>query len=80
MKNLTMDGIIIDLPTALEHYKASVGSTTLKERHRAIFEERFGIKDGVAKTYTEVGTRFNISSTRVRQLCAFVFHKVGIES
>ena len=75
-----MDDTTISISTALEHYKASVDSLPIRERHRAIFEERFGIKDGVAKTYAEVGKKFNISSTRVRQLCALVLHKVGIES
>lgn len=80
MKNLTLDGVAIDLPTTLERYKALVGNAPLKERHRVIFEEKFGIKDGIAKTYTDVAKKFNISSTRVQQLCAFVFFKVGIES
>jgi RNA polymerase primary sigma factor len=77
MKKMTISGTTIDVPAALEQYKLSSNSANLKERDRAIFEERFGIKDGIAKTYAEVGKKFKISATRVEQLCARTLFKIG---
>ncbi len=79
MRNLTVNDIPIDLPTALEQYKRLNRSAKIQERDRVIFEEKFGIKDGVSKTYVEVGRKFNVSPTRVRQICGRTFFRVGIE-
>ena len=78
MKKMTISGTTIDVPVALEQYKLSGGSAGLKERHREIFEEKFGVRDGVAKTYAEVGKKFNISAARVGQLCALVLFRIGV--
>jgi RNA polymerase primary sigma factor len=41
---------------------------TLDERERKILELRFGIMDGTTRTLEEVGTEFNVTRERVRQI------------
>ncbi len=41
---------------------------TLDERERRILELRFGITDGTTRTLEEVGTEFNVTRERVRQI------------
>lgn len=41
---------------------------TLSDRERVIIECRFGLKDDIPKTLEEVGTHFNITSTRIQQI------------
>ncbi|MBP7163855.1 MAG: RNA polymerase sigma factor RpoD [Candidatus Omnitrophica bacterium] len=41
---------------------------TLDERERKILELRFGIHDGTSRTLEEVGTEFNVTRERVRQI------------
>ena len=41
---------------------------TLDERERKILELRFGIQDGTTRTLEEVGSEFNVTRERVRQI------------
>ena len=41
---------------------------TLDERERKILELRFGIHDGTSRTLEEVGSEFNVTRERVRQI------------
>jgi len=41
---------------------------TLEERERKILELRFGIHDGTSRTLEEVGSEFNVTRERVRQI------------
>ncbi|MFT5387664.1 MAG: RNA polymerase primary sigma factor [Candidatus Omnitrophota bacterium] len=41
---------------------------TLDDRERRILELRFGISDGTTRTLEEVGTEFNVTRERVRQI------------
>lgn len=41
---------------------------TLDERERKILELRFGIQDGTSRTLEEVGSEFNVTRERVRQI------------
>ena len=78
MKKITVDGTTLDVDEVVKRYKAVGKPADVKKRHIAIFEDVFGIKNGVMKSYAEVGRAFGISSVRVRQLCAFVLHKIGL--
>ena len=44
------------------------GLQTLDERERKILELRFGIHDGTSRTLEEVGSEFNVTRERVRQI------------
>jgi DNA-directed RNA polymerase specialized sigma subunit len=70
-------GVSINIPSAIKKFKSSGKSSGLTERHQAIFEYKFGIKDGIQKTDKEVGEKFGISNSRVRQLSAYVLYKIG---
>ncbi len=50
--------------------KEEIGSVlqTLDERERKILELRFGIQDGTSRTLEEVGSEFNVTRERVRQI------------
>ena len=50
--------------------KDEIGSVlnTLDERERKILELRFGITDGTTRTLEEVGSEFNVTRERVRQI------------
>lgn len=50
--------------------KDEIGSilNTLEDRERRILELRFGIHDGTTRTLEEVGTEFNVTRERVRQI------------
>lgn len=50
--------------------KDEIGSVleTLDERERKILELRFGIADGSSRTLEEVGSEFNVTRERVRQI------------
>jgi len=78
MDKMTIGGTTLDIKESIARYKAARKSAELKERHAAIFEDKFGVRDGVMKSYAEVGCKFGISEERVRQLCGLVLHKVGI--
>jgi len=78
MKTITVDGTTLDVDEVVKRYKAVGKPADVKERHIAVFEDVFGIKDSVMKSYTEVGRAFGISSVRVRQLCALVLYKIGL--
>jgi DNA-directed RNA polymerase sigma subunit (sigma70/sigma32) len=78
MDTMTIGGTTLDIGKSIARYKAAKKSADLKERHVAIFEDKFGIKDGVMKSYAAVGRNFGISQNRARQLCAFVLHKIGL--
>jgi len=49
---------------------------TLTERERQVLELRFGIKDGNPRTLEEVGTIFNVTRERVRQIEAKALRKL----
>lgn len=74
---LTISGQSVDIVDAIKTYKVSGKSSAFTQRQRAIFEEKFGIKDGVRKTNAEVARKFGISPTRVLQLYANVLYKMG---
>jgi len=50
--------------------KEEIGSVlqTLDARERKILELRFGIRDGTSRTLEEVGSEFNVTRERVRQI------------
>lgn len=48
----------------------------LPERERLILELRFGLKDGVIRTLDDVGTHFNLTRERIRQLEARALSKL----
>jgi len=50
--------------------KEEIGSVlqTLDDRERKILELRFGIQDGTSRTLEEVGSEFNVTRERVRQI------------
>ena len=50
--------------------KEEIGSVlqTLDARERKILELRFGIQDGTSRTLEEVGSEFNVTRERVRQI------------
>ena len=50
--------------------KEEIGSVleTLEGRERKILELRFGIHDGTSRTLEEVGSEFNVTRERVRQI------------
>ena len=50
--------------------KEEIGAVlqTLDERERKILELRFGIHDGTSRTLEEVGSEFNVTRERVRQI------------
>jgi DNA-directed RNA polymerase sigma subunit (sigma70/sigma32) len=78
MKQITVAGSTLDVQTVIERYKEMKQSARLTERRAAIFEDKFGVNDGVEKTYAAVGIKFGISNERVRQLCARVLHEIGL--
>jgi RNA polymerase primary sigma factor len=49
---------------------------TLTSRERQVLELRFGIKDGAPKTLEEVGSIFNVTRERVRQIEAKALRKL----
>lgn len=49
---------------------------TLSERERRVLEERFGLKDGRAKTLEEVGKMFAVTRERIRQIEAKALRKL----
>ncbi len=75
---MTVDGTTLDIDEVVKRYKAVGKTVGVKERHIAIFEDKFGIGEGVIKRYVEVGRKFDVSSERVRQLCALVLDKIGL--
>jgi DNA-directed RNA polymerase sigma subunit (sigma70/sigma32) len=75
---MTMNGVMIDVDEAITRYRIAKQSADLQARHAAIFEDKFGVKDGVMKSYADVGRKFGISPERVRQLCGLVLHKIGL--
>jgi len=70
--------VTLDVQTAIERYKEMKQSARLTARRAAIFEDKFGVNDGVEKTYAAVGITFGISKERVRQLCARGLHEIGL--
>ncbi|MEM6911901.1 MAG: RNA polymerase sigma factor RpoD [Verrucomicrobiota bacterium] len=49
---------------------------TLSDRERDVLEERFGLKDGYARTLEEVGKRFQVTRERIRQIEAKALRKM----
>lgn len=49
---------------------------TLSDRERRVLEERFGLKDGRAKTLEEVGKMFAVTRERIRQIEAKALRKL----
>lgn len=50
--------------------------STLSDRERRVLEERFGLKDGRAKTLEEVGKLFAVTRERIRQIEAKALRKL----
>lgn len=50
--------------------------STLSDRERRVLEERFGLKDGRAKTLEEVGRMFQVTRERIRQIEAKALRKL----
>lgn len=50
--------------------------STLSDRERRVLEERFGLKDGRAKTLEEVGKMFAVTRERIRQIEAKALRKL----
>ena len=49
---------------------------TLSERERAVLEQRFGLRDGCSRTLEEVGTEFEVTRERIRQIEAKALRKM----
>ena len=49
---------------------------TLTEREREVLEQRFGLKDGYSRTLEEVGTQFELTRERIRQIEAKALRKM----
>jgi RNA polymerase primary sigma factor len=49
---------------------------TLSDRERRVLQERFGLKDGKAKTLEEVGKMFAVTRERIRQIEAKALRKL----
>ncbi len=77
MKTITISGELVYPSAVIESYTSSGKLLPLTERQRTVFEDKFGIKDGIIKTNSKVAEKFGISTTRVLQLCANVLYKMG---
>lgn len=49
---------------------------TLTERERQVLEQRFGLVDGYSRTLEEVGTQFEVTRERIRQIEAKALRKM----
>ena len=49
---------------------------TLTERERKVFELRFGLSDGYARTLEETGKQFRVTRERIRQIEAKALRKM----
>ena len=49
---------------------------TLTDREREVLEQRFGLKDGYSRTLEEVGTQFDLTRERIRQIEAKALRKM----
>ncbi|MEG0333084.1 MAG: RNA polymerase sigma factor RpoD [Akkermansia sp.] len=49
---------------------------TLTDREREVIEQRFGLRDGSPRTLEEVGTQFNVTRERIRQIEAKALRKL----
>ena len=49
---------------------------TLSEREREVLEQRFGLKDGQPRTLEEVGSQFQVTRERIRQIEAKALKKI----
>ena len=49
---------------------------TLTDREREVLEQRFGLKDGYSRTLEEVGTQFELTRERIRQIEAKALRKM----
>ena len=49
---------------------------TLTDREREVLEKRFGLKDGYSRTLEEVGTQFELTRERIRQIEAKALRKM----
>lgn len=50
---------------------------TVTDRERSILEYRFGLIDGKQHTLAEVGSQFNVTRERIRQIEAGALRKIG---
>ncbi len=68
-----------DRDAVIERYKAEKDFLKLTPREMQIFELRFGITDGQARTLEETGKLFGVTRERIRQIEAHILDKMGIE-
>jgi len=68
-----------DRDAVIERYKKDKVSLKLTPRETQIFELRFGIADGQARTLEETGKAFGVTRERIRQIEARILDKMGIE-
>ncbi len=81
MKNIMLTGETIE---DIEHKidseslkkKMRKAVRTLSDRERKVIELRFGLKDGVPKSYENVGSQFGITRERIRQIEAKALRKL----
>lgn len=78
MNKIVIGGVVLDEKNVVKRYASMRPTAHITERQAAIFENKFGINDGLPKTYAEVGLKFGISRERVRQLCAKVLYEIGL--
>ena len=53
---------------------------SLTGRERLVLQLRFGLEDGRARTLEEIGTDFNVSRERIRQIEAEALRKLRHQS
>ncbi len=61
----------------IERYKADKDSAKLTSREMQVFELRFGVADGRARTLEECAKKFGVTRERIRQIEAYVLDKIG---
>ena len=68
-----------DREAIIKRYKAEKDAVKLTPREMQVFELRFGVTDGRARTLEECGKKFGVTRERIRQIEAHILDKMGIE-
>ena len=76
--SITFVGKTLEADFIIAEYRKRKDTLDLKERHRAMFEARFGINDGIIKTNKETGRMFGVCGQRVWQISALVLDRMGL--